>query len=178
MPLPEKHQIKDRYDQLGGELYDTRYTEEQNEKYKHFLTHLGWGISLDNGCGTGLFLPKTHEYSVGSDISIELLREARKRLGEHQNLVQADSENLPFRPNAFDNMISVTVIQNVPSPKAMVLESSRVTKPGGTLIFSSLKRVYTEETFRELFKVEDIDIQKIYTTEKINDWIAVTKNTL
>ncbi len=170
----KKNEIKDRYDELGGEMYDTRYTEEQAEKYEHILGYLGRGKTLDNGCGTGLFLPKLGEYSIGLDLSSELLREARSRV--QQSLVQADSENLPFRDNVFDSTVSVTVIQNVPSPKSMVSESARVTKPAGPIVISSLKRVYKEDEFRNLFKHERIDIEKIYTTEKINDWIAVIRN--
>ena len=173
MSPPNKSEIKDRYDELGGEMYDTRYTEEQAVKYEHILGYLGMGKTLDNGCGTGLFLPKLGEYSVGLDLSSELLSEARSRV--KQGLVQADSENLPFRDNVFDSTVSVTVIQNVPSPKSMVSESARVTKPAGLIVISSLKRVYKEDEFRDLFK-EELEIDTIYTTEKINDWIAVIRN--
>ncbi len=174
MSPPRKKEIKDRYDQLGGEMYDTRYTEEQTEKYEHILGYLGRGKTLDNGCGTGLFLLKLGEYSVGLDLSSELLNEARSRA--KQGLVQADSENLPFRDNVFDSLVSVTVIQNVPSPQTMISESARVTKPSGFIVISSLKRVYKEDEFRNLFQHEGIDIEKIFTTEKINDWIAVIRN--
>ena len=175
-PLKKNH-IKDRYNQLGGELYDTRYTEEQTEKYEHISGHLGWGISLDNGCGTGLFLPKLGEYSVGLDLSSELLREARSRQGEHQNLIQGDSENLPFRDQVFDSTVSVTVIQNVPEPERMIRESIRITKQGQPVVISSLKRVYNEDTFRKLFQNDDWVVKTIYTTDKINDWIAVITKT-
>lgn len=170
----KKNEIKDRYDELGGEMYDTRYTEEQAEKYEHILGYLGRGKTLDNGCGTGLFLPKLGEYSIGLDLSSELLHAARLRI--QQSLVQADSENLPFRDNVFDSTVSVTVIQNVPSPEIMVAESSRVTKPDGLIVISSLKRVYREDEFRNLFQHEELNLEKIITTEKINDWIAVIRN--
>jgi ubiquinone/menaquinone biosynthesis C-methylase UbiE len=155
-------------------LYDTRYTEEQAAKYEHIFGYLGRGKTLDNGCGTGLFLPKLGEYSVGLDLSSELLSEARSRV-KHP-LVQADSENLPFRDNVFDSLVSVTVIQNVPSPETMVLESARVTKSSGPIVISSLKRVYKEDEFRKLFESEGIEIETIFTTENINDWIAVIRN--
>ena len=174
MSPPKKNEIKDRYDQLGGEMYDIRYTEEQTEKYEHILGYLGRGKTLDNGCGTGLFLPKLGEYSVGLDLSSELLSEARSRV--KQGLVQADSENLPFRNDVFDSLVSVTVIQNVPSPQAMVAESARVTKPRGPIVISSLKRVYKENEFRNLFQLEEIDVETIFTSENINDWIAVIRN--
>lgn len=175
MSPPDKLQIKDRYNQLGGELYDTRYTEEQTEKYEQLFAYLGRGKTLDNGCGTGLFLPKLSEYSVGLDLSSMLLKEARSRTGNHQSLVQGDSENLPFRENIFDQLVSVTVIQNVPFPEKMVSESARVTIPTGPIVISSLKRVYKEEEYRNLFKDNAIKLVKVFSTEKINDWIAVIK---
>lgn len=174
MNPPKKNEIKDRYDQLGGDMYDTRYTEEQTAKHDHIYGYLGRGKTLDNGCGTGLLLPKMGEYSVGLDLSSELLNKARLRV--KQNLLQGDSENLPFRDKVFDSMVSVTVIQNVSSPQAMVSESSRVTKQDGLLLISSLKRVYKEDEFRKLFQVEGLDIVTIFTTENINDWIAVIRN--
>jgi ubiquinone/menaquinone biosynthesis C-methylase UbiE len=172
-----KNNIRKRYDELGGSLYDTRYTEEQAEKYEHISGHLDWGISLDNGCGTGLFLPKLGEYSVGLDLSSELLREARSRLGRQQNLVHGDSENLPFRNQVFDSSVSVTVIQNIPEPQKMIKESIRVTKPGLPVVISSLKRVYKEDAFRKLFQNDDLVVKTIYTSDKINDWIAVITKT-
>ena len=147
---PKKNQIKDSYNQLGGKLYNNRYTEEQVEKYEHISGHLGWAISLDNGCGTGLFLPEMGKFSVGLDLSSELLREARQRIGKYQHLVQGDSENLPFRNEVFDSTVSVTVIQNVPEPQMMIRESVRVTKPSQPVVISSLKSVYKEESFRKL----------------------------
>ncbi len=175
---PSKEEIKDRYDQLGSKLYDTRYTDEQKTKYEYISTHLGRGKTLDNGCGTGLFLHQLPDFSVGIDLSLELLKEARKRASDQQHLIQGDSEKLPFKDDVFDQMVSVTVIQNVPSPSIMITESARASKNGGNLVFSSLKRVYSEDSFRKLFNVDGIDVMKIYTTEEINDWIAVTRNTL
>ena len=176
MGPPEKIRVKDRYDELGGKLYDVRYTEEQTEKYEHIFTYLGRGRTLDNGCGTGLFLPYLSEYSVGFDISSELLREARMRAGKLP-LVQGDSDNLPFRAAIFDNMASITVIQNLPGPKKFIDESSRVVKKGGVMIISSLKRVYSKNEFSKLVETGGLPVNIVSTLENINDWIAVLRNT-
>ncbi len=175
MSPPEKSRVKDRYDQLGGKLYDVRYTEEQIEKYGHIFTHLGRGKTLDNGCGTGLFLPYLDEHSVGLDLSFELLREAHERAGK-LCLIQGDSENLPFRAAVFDNMASVTVIQNLPDPKRLIEESSRVVKKDGIMVVTSLKRVYSEDEFKMLVETGELRVNIVNTTENINDWIAVIRN--
>ena len=176
MSLHFKSQVKERYDELGGKLYDIRYTEEQMEKYEHIFTHLDRGKTLDNGCGTGLFLPYLGEYSIGLDLSSELLRKARGRAGKRA-LVQGDSENLPFRAAVFDNMASVTVIQNLPDPNLFFDESSRVVKNGGVLVVSSHKRVYSEDEFKRLMGTGGVPVIIVNTVENINDWIAVIRNT-
>jgi ubiquinone/menaquinone biosynthesis C-methylase UbiE len=175
MSPPDKSLVKARYDELGGKLYDVRYTEEQTAKYEHILSHLGRGKTLDNGCGTGLFLPFLGEYSVGLDLSSELLKEARGRAGNN-DLVQGDSENLPFRTDVFDNMASITVIQNIPDPKQMIDESSRVVKIGGVMVISSLRRVYSEDEFKKLVGTAGLPVKYVSKLENINDWIAVIRN--
>jgi len=176
MSPPEKSRVKERYDELGGKLYDVRYTEEQTAKYEHIIAYLGKGKTLDNGCGTGLFLPFLSDYSVGIDLSSELLREARVRVG-NRALVQGDSESLPFRMAVFENVTSITVIQNLPHPKKLIDESSRVVKHDGVMIVSSLKRVYSEETFKRLVETVALPVDIVNTEEDINDWIAVIRNT-
>jgi len=175
MSPPDKSFVKARYDELGGKLYDVRYTEEQTAKYEHILSHLSRGRTLDNGCGTGLFLPFLGDYSVGLDLSSELLKEARGRAG-NSALVQGDSENLPFRTDVFDNMASITVIQNLPDPERMLDESSRVVKMGGVMIISSLRRVYSEEGFTNLVGTAGLPVKYVSKLENINDWIAVIRN--
>jgi ubiquinone/menaquinone biosynthesis C-methylase UbiE len=175
MSPPDKSLVKARYDELGGKLYDVRYTEEQTAKHEHILGHLGRGRTLDNGCGTGLFLPFLGDYSVGLDLSSELLREARLRAG-NSALVQGDSENLPFRTDVFDNMASITVIQNIPDPKRMIVESSRVVKIGGVMVISSLRRVYSEDEFKKLVGTAGLPVEYVSKLENINDWIAVIRN--
>ncbi len=155
-------------------MYDTRYIQEQEEKYKQVQHHLGQGKTLDNGCGTGLQLSKLNDFSVGLDLSSELLKKAIKRVKKTQNLIQGDSENLPFRNNVFEALTSFTVIQNVPHPMDMISESSRVTKPGKVMVFSSLKKAYEKKEFRKLFK--EFHITEEYTSEEINDWIIILKN--
>ncbi|MBT3283357.1 class I SAM-dependent methyltransferase [Candidatus Bathyarchaeota archaeon] len=176
MSQPDKSRVKARYDELGGKLYNVRYMEEQTAKYEHILAYLGRGKTLDNGCGTGLFLPFLDQYSVGLDISSKLLKEAREKAG-NRALVQGDSENLPFRAAVFDNMVSITVIQNLPSSNKLVAESSRVVTQNGTLVISSLKRVYSEDEFSNLVETGGLTVNIVNDIENINDWIAVIRNT-
>jgi len=84
---------------------------------------------------------------------------------------------LPFRAVVFDNMASVTVIQNLPGSKHFFIESSRVVKKDGVLVVSSHKRVYSEDAFKKLMETGGMPVFIVNTVENINDWIAVIRNT-
>jgi ubiquinone/menaquinone biosynthesis C-methylase UbiE len=173
--LKDKKTIKERYDNLGSTLYDIRYTLEQQAKYSFILKELKeQDLILDNGCGTGLFLPILDYTVVGIDISNKLLEKAidRKRTAHH--LIQGDSEYLPLRDSIFSAVVSVTVIQNLTNPKILAKESTRISKPGSIIIISSLKKIYNEGTLRNIISNEELSLKKIFTKEKINDWITVS----
>ena len=173
--MKDKNIIKERYDELGGSLYDIRYTEEQKAKFELILSEVGKPtLILDNGCGTGLFFPLLNYDVVGLDLSSRLLEKARERISDNQYLIQGDSEQLPFRDSLFDVMISVTVIQNMSSSKKFLDESVRVSKKGSKVIISSLKRVYNREEISRLVESDEMSLTKLFTSEKVNDWITVS----
>ena len=173
--MKDKNTIKERYDELGGSLYDTRYTEEQRAKYELILAELNQPrLLLDNGCGTGLLIPLLDYDMVGLDISSKLLEKAKERTGERHFLIQGDSEYLPLRDSVFDAVVSITVIQNLSEPERFLDESVRVSTLGSTVIISSLKRVYSREEITRLIKNDELSVKKIFTSEKVNDWITVS----
>ena len=173
--MNDKNIIKKQYDELGGSLYDLRYTEEQKAKHELILAELDKpAFLLDNGCGTGLIFQFYDSDLVGLDISAELLRRAKERTGDQHYLVQGDSENLPLRDTVFSAIVSVTVIQNLAKPDKLLDESARVSKPGSTVIISSLKRVYSKEEISRLIENDELSVEKIFTSENVNDWITVS----
>lgn len=67
---------------------------------------------LDAGCGSGFSMESATAISkniFGFDISQELLLVAKRK--GIKNLVRADFENIPFRENIFDAIISVSALQ-------------------------------------------------------------------
>lgn len=104
----------------------------------------GAGRTLELGCGYGRVLREVSTavtQIVGCDISRTSLKLADAYLEgvTNCNLVRSDATRLPFRSGAFD---AVLCIQNGISAFAvdrrrLVEEAVRVTRPGGSLLFSS-----------------------------------------
>jgi demethylmenaquinone methyltransferase/2-methoxy-6-polyprenyl-1,4-benzoquinol methylase len=144
MSIP-KRELKRRYD-LTAYIYDRRYKEIQREKYKTILANIARvDRILDLGCGTGMLLGQLKERArlvVGVDISVEMLRAAKRR-APGALLVLADADSLPFSEGSFDAVISVTLLQNMPDPAKTVCEIARVLRSNGKAIITSLKRKHS-----------------------------------
>lgn len=175
--MKKKH-IQENYDNLGGRIYDIRYTAEQEKKYSLIIAELKTqetDIVLDDGCGTGLLFPFMNTFLIGLDLSNKLLKLALKRVTETTFLVNGDSENLPFRNKVFDRIISVTVIQNTDDPNRMILDAKRALKNYGDFAFTGLKKAFTKQEFQSLFGAKTVKVRKIIDDENINDWIVIGK---
>lgn len=173
-----KKTIRDRYDDLGGRVYDMRYTEEQRLKYESMLAEVKVrpdDIVLDNGCGTGLLFEYVTAYMVGLDVSVKLLGKARDRTKDVVQLVNGDSENLPFRPRVFHSVMSFTVLQNALSPERMLREMDSVRRGDGVLVVSILKKALSKQEFMELFIKSNLKIKKVVDTENTNDWMIISE---
>jgi ubiquinone/menaquinone biosynthesis C-methylase UbiE len=172
----KKKRIQENYDNLGGRIYDIRYTEEQEKKYGLIMAELktqDTDLVLDNGCGTGLLFPFMNTFLIGLDLSSKLLKQALKQITETTFLINGDSENLPIRNTIFDKIISVTVIQNTDDPHRMISDSMRTLKNNGEFAFTGLKKAYTKQEFQSLFEATSLEIRKIIDEEKIHDWIVI-----
>lgn len=113
------------YDKLS-QGYDLLYGEEQLIKWGEIKHLIRKGKVLDVGCGTGLITEKLKGFIVGVDLSIKMLKIAKKR--GINNLVLAKAEMLPFKNQVFDQAVSITVFQDIPSLEDAVKEIRRVSK--------------------------------------------------
>lgn len=94
------------------------------------------GRVLVNGIGTGLDLPHlpADNHYIGLDLTPAMLGKSSVRRGElHLELVQGDSQRLPFADASFDHAILHLILAVVPNPERCLAEAARVIKPGGTL---------------------------------------------
>lgn len=127
------------------DLATPRVRQYLNAELDHVLSHIKPGDTLlDLGCGYGRTLPALAEKAgavIGVDISIASLSLARQRLATIPNchLAQMDAAHLAFADQTFD---LVVCIQNGISAfhvdqRSLIIESLRVTKPGGRVLFST-----------------------------------------
>jgi len=94
---------------------------------------------LDLACGTGVVARAVGAALagsgrlVGSDLSAEMLNEARARVTNGLDVVwrEADMGSLPFADGEFDVVLCQQGLQFVPDKEAAVAEMLRVLRPGG-----------------------------------------------
>ncbi|OOE32610.1 malonyl-[acyl-carrier protein] O-methyltransferase BioC [Salinivibrio kushneri] len=99
------------------------------------------GTVLDVGCGTGYFTQQwmTHAKTViGLDLSAPMLATAKARCGDTMLGVQADAEHLPLADNSVDLAFSSLALQWCDDLHVPLAELSRVVKPGGQILVSTL----------------------------------------
>jgi SAM-dependent methyltransferase len=147
-----KQQVREFYDQIGwsqvgdGLYQNARYEDLRpvSREYIHkchmrVKRHLApsGDILLDAGSGPVQWIEyltysENYRYRLCADISITALQEARNRLGDKGLFVVADIANLPFKPDAFDGVVSMHAIHHLPltEHKRAYMELARVLKPG------------------------------------------------
>jgi ubiquinone/menaquinone biosynthesis C-methylase UbiE len=149
-----KQKVREFYDEIGwqqeddGNYQNARYEDLRpvSAEYIHktrlrvngALQPTGKFL-LDAGSGPVqyedyLTYSKGYQRRVCLDISIQALRQARERIGGHGLFVVGDLANLPFKPEAFDGVVSMHAIHHLPleeHPRAFA-ELFRVLAPGRT----------------------------------------------
>ena len=146
-----------------SDSYNKLHKQEQLSKIRLIKNSLKIKKSdflLDVGCGTGIFAEEFNCIKIGIDPSIEMLKQ-----GKNAFYIQACAENLPFKDNSFDFVISVTAIHNFKDIRKGLEEIKRISKKDVALsiLKRSAKIDEIKGNIRELFKItktieEDKDI--------------------
>ena len=97
--------------------------------------------ALDVSCGTGegllMLREKTSGRIAGVDISEEMLKIAKKKVGgKNIELKKAQVDKIPYANETFDVVISTEAFHHYPNPENAVKEMTRVLKKGGELIIT------------------------------------------
>lgn len=175
----DKRKVMQRYD-LTAEMYEERYAEEQKAKYGAALENVNVvdGAVLDVGSGSGLFFSHAAAKAkivVGVDVSRKLLLKAQEPAKVFRNvfLLQADADHLPIREAFFDDVFAFTVLQNMPKPAETLNELKRVTKLGGKVVVTGLKKAFSLVAFMDVLDGSGLKILSFVDRENLNCYVAV-----
>jgi len=133
--------------------YNKLYREEQLNKIRIIKNNLKLkkqDFLMDVGCGTGIFAEEFNCVKVGVDPAINLLNQGKNAL-----YIQAYAENLQFKDNSFDVVISVTAIHNFKNIKRGLEEIKRVSRKNVVLsiLKKSAKINEIKDNIQKLFKI-------------------------
>jgi arsenite methyltransferase len=165
---------------VTAEMYDERYAQEQERKYKKALenVYLTRKTVLDVGCGSGLFFKEVSAQAgmvIGVDVSRKLLLKAKEQGNAFSNVavLQADADHLPFRDELFGAVFAFTVLQNVPKPVETLNELKRVTKKDEKIVVTGLKKAFPITSFIDLLDGSGLIVTAFVDDEAINCYVAV-----
>ncbi len=126
--------VKTFYD-VTAEKYDARHSNVRIEYMRNtegeLIKKFAFGKILDVGCGTGQHLKYG---SIGIDISLPMLEEARKK--GFKKIVQGSAEELPFKDESFDSVLCIFTVLNLCDYIKTIKEIYRVLKKNGIAIVS------------------------------------------
>jgi ubiquinone/menaquinone biosynthesis C-methylase UbiE len=97
------------------------------------------GKVIEFGCGTGYFtkaIAKKARHVIATDLSDDMLKMARIRLKEFQNITiqKADCEDTSFPSRIFDTVFMANLIHVLINPTKVLQESHQILKNGGLLL--------------------------------------------
>ena len=146
----DKTDVRARYDALA-QRYIRNYIHPTSlfgfEKQRRlqivlrYLDDLQPNSVLDLGCGPGYTTSQVAENLscksvVGVDFSAEMLSFAHQNYAQWANFLQGDAENLPFQNEQFSAVFALGVLGKYKNPQKILLESFRVLRPNGYLLFT------------------------------------------
>jgi ubiquinone/menaquinone biosynthesis C-methylase UbiE len=94
---------------------------------------------LDIGCGSGYLLKEiVCRRGVGTDISDLMVKTARKKCENSGDkfIVQSDAENLPFKEESFNKIVSTEVIEHIMHPIALLKEIERISRNDAVVVIT------------------------------------------
>ena len=135
IPLADGPELVENFEKIERQRYQL---EPFIFRYAQFEKWVGKKI-LEVGCGIGtdlLQFTKAGAKTTAIDLSPQSASLAKLRLQSYEyqgDVLIGDTENLPFRDNAFDLVYSWGVLHHTPNPDKAVHEIYRVTKPQGEI---------------------------------------------
>ncbi|MEJ2280987.1 MAG: class I SAM-dependent methyltransferase [Candidatus Bathyarchaeota archaeon] len=179
----EKIETMEHYDREAA-IYNVQYLEEQNNKIEDIVNSIRFNQDdqvIDLGCGTGFLFDQISQnikILVGIDLSINSLKEAKKRLKKSSNiaLVRADADNIPFLNQFFDKIIAISLLQNMPNNLKTLEEMKRIAKSETVFAITGLKKKFSKASFLNLLGSANLNVIRLSTDQKLKGYVAICKN--
>ncbi len=137
--------MEQKFSQMDFFAYETKRLTASDariaEDIRTILLNLKSGLVFDAGCGEGVFTNiaagvNRGVYVVGGDLSKSALLRAKNHVqGENVDLIVCDIENLPFRNDLFDCIISINLLHHLPCLNP-ISEINRIGKNGSPFFIS------------------------------------------
>jgi len=134
---------------------------------------------LDVGCGTGYTTEAVlkrleHGEVIGIDLTPQQLGKAARNLNPERarlSLSRGDAENLPFKDEAFDAVVSVGALEYFPHPQRALQEMARVVKPGGKVVVGGPEFEWFKKTSLErmLYTPSARQVEEFFTKARLRD---------
>ncbi len=102
---------------------------------------------LEVACGSGIglgLLARRARRVVGGDVTISLLRMARRHYGNRIPVVRLDAQALPFAHGSFDVVLLYEAMYYLRRPEPFLAEAHRVLRPEGVLIICTVNREWVD----------------------------------
>jgi 2-polyprenyl-3-methyl-5-hydroxy-6-metoxy-1,4-benzoquinol methylase len=96
------------------------------------------GKLLDVGCGDGWLLKHARDYGFevyGVEPTLKAFEEAKKKIGE--NIFNSTLEEVSFKDNFFDIVISIGTIEHLKDPFSLLKEIHRILRQNGLLVIQT-----------------------------------------
>jgi glycosyltransferase involved in cell wall biosynthesis len=135
-PKNMKVAVRGHYNNISG-FYERKKKDVYLDLARREVTKLGCRRVVDLGCGTGLALSWLNCERIGVELAPKLLASARPGPA----YVVADIENLPLRNECCDGVISLDVLEHVPSMR-MIDEAHRILSQGGRFLADTVEPKY------------------------------------
>lgn len=134
---------------------------------------------LEVGTGTGIHATYLLKRNVGnfllscSDLSISMLLEARKKIGESANVqyIVLEGERLPFADESFDKVFLSGALHHFFSPSQGISEILRVLKKNGRFCIMEPNYLFPTNFWGAWFRMEERGIKNM-TRGKFSAWLA------
>ncbi len=135
--------VEQGYNKIAEDYYNHRNLNKFNNELEEFTSLLpGNAHILDVGCGAGIptakFLTNRGIKVTGIDLSDKMLSLARVNV-RNAEFIKMDMNELKFKENSFDGIISVYTMFHVPKKNHLEIFKKffEILKPGGILLINT-----------------------------------------